>query len=260
MKLNVKSILDGFKLVGYILLLIADEVITVRSFYSVGEFFLAGFGGVIVLIGAWVFLDAIRRKGAEKWLKLIAWGGSVLLIVFLNWAFVLSSITVQSADVTSDTKAQTFATTTNERQITQALDTIDMYTRKLADLNKWQDKERKDISDRISEQNALIAELKPKKSLTSEVKENVKTTEVFRKMSTLFGGNESLTSSAWWILAFLVAQLFTVLAAPKANEDAPIVKRKRRRRRKPEVVPVAKTESERQLELFDEFDDVEVGK
>jgi hypothetical protein len=64
MKLHPATILNSFKLIGYVLLLGIDEAITVLSMLSVGhsvpeKIGLASFGFIIVLLGAWVFLSGM---------------------------------------------------------------------------------------------------------------------------------------------------------------------------------------------------------
>jgi hypothetical protein len=223
MKLHPASILNSFKLIGYVLLLGIDEAITVLSMLSVGhsvpeKIGLASFGFIIVLLGAWVFLSGIRSHGPERYIKLGAWVLSVFLVVSINWAFTRTMIRTQSSTV-SNTQADTeFDKQTREKQINGYLDKIETLTKKLDTVNVWREADRKAISDDIDKANAEIEKLKVKPTVTTI---EVNSVNVFEKMSAPVGGNQELISDLWWALLFTVAQIFTVLAAPKSDDKRP---------------------------------------
>jgi hypothetical protein len=237
MKLNVKQVLDAFKLIGYGLLLAVDEAITVLSMFSVGHSIpekigLAIFAFIIVLLGAWVFLSGIRAKGAERLIKLGAWVLSVVLIVAINWAFTRTMIQTQSSDTESVQTTTAKQTEVKQKQIDLSLKSIEVLQNRLAELNKWQDKERDSITKAITDENARLDKLMAKEETTTHKIEGVQAMNVFKKMS--LGTNSEIVSDLWWLLAFLVAQLFTVLAAPKSDDDVPMRRKRTPRVPKPE--------------------------
>lgn len=105
-----------------------------------------------------------------------------------------------------------------------------MLQSRLTELNKWQDRERLAITKAIDDENARLDRLMQKEETTVKKNETVQAVNVFKKMS--LGTNSEIVSDLWWLLAFLVAQLFTVLAAPKADEDQ---QTRHRRTRKPKA-------------------------
>jgi hypothetical protein len=218
----MKRLLDAFKLIGYGLLLLIDEAITVLSMWSVGHTLpekigLASFGFIIVLLGAWVFLSGIRAKGAERWVKLGAWVLSVCLIVAINWAFTRTMIRTQSSTVSTEQADTGFDERIRQTQIDGYLKQIEALTKKLDLVNVWREADRKAIAEDIDKANAAIKDLSIK-PLTYKT-QDVSSLNVFQKMSAPVGGNQDLIADLWWILVFLVAQLFTVLAAPKNDDE-----------------------------------------
>jgi hypothetical protein len=231
-RLNIKAALDAFKLIGYALLLFIDEGITVLAMWSVGHSLpekigLSAFGFIIVLLGAWVFLSGIRAKGPERYIKIGAWVLSVVLVVAVNWSFTRTMLRTQSSEIANEEQQTTMSAATKQRQIDLALKNIEVYTSKLDKLNQWQEKERTAITAAIDKENDKIDKLSEVAAIVHK-SESVQSMNIFRKMSEHIGGDQDLTADLWWLLAFVVAQVLTVLAAPKT--DAPVPKRRRRRR------------------------------
>ena len=79
-----------------------------------------------------------------------------------------------------------------------------------------------------------IKELNKKPDTLIVSKEAEDSMNVFEEMAAPFGGDTKLVSRLWWLLLFVVAQVLTVIAAPKADEDAPTRRKRTPRASKPE--------------------------
>lgn len=240
MKLNISATLNAFKLVGYILLLLIDEGITVLSMWSVGhsdaeKIGLAAFGFIIVLLGAWVFLSGIRSKGPERVAKLSAWAVSVALIVSINWAFTRTMIRTQSSTVQSSQAETESDRKLRESRIESYQKQVDVLMKKLDIVNVWREADRAAIQKDIDDANAKIDKLSEKPEVKQD-EQQIQSMNVFEKMASPIGGNQELMADIWFVLVFLVAQLFTVLAAPK-SDDKPTRKRREHKPRESMSIP-----------------------
>jgi hypothetical protein len=256
-RLNVKSILDTFKLIGYGLLLVADAAITFLSMYSVGhiqwvKIILAIIGVIILLVGAWVFLTGIRAKGTEKIIKIGVWLFSLVLLVSANWAFTGSILENKTERTSTEKDSTKKEETTTEKFIALSFHNIEVYSAKIEKLNQWQERERESITKAIQAEKDTIKELNKKPDIVTILKESEDSMNIFEEMAAPLGGDTKLVSRLWWLLLFIVAQTLTVFAAPKT--DAPERKRKRRRRKARAVEPKPKEETQPELFQLDEFD------
>jgi hypothetical protein len=226
MKLNISAALDWLKFPSYIALLIGDIVIVFLSFQTSipnpdHKIIVGVVGCIIALVSAMAFLRGVRAKGFEKFICFFIWACSVVLIVLINWSYITVSARAQTAESQEIKNTETLISDTKAVQIKLALDNILALNKKLSELNRWQEKERNSISEEIKTQNDLINSLNVKSEDKIKSSGAIEAMQVFEKMSTITGGNKNATSDWWWIGLFFVAQVLTVIAAPKSDDKRP---------------------------------------
>jgi uncharacterized protein YlxW (UPF0749 family) len=251
----MKQILSLARWIAYILLLVTDITITVLSMISIGhnpveKTGLGIIGAVIVILGTYLFLTGIRSKSWERLIRLGSWILSVVLIVAINWAFTSTMLRTQTANLKDTQSEQSFDEQVRQKSIVTTQSEIDALTKKLSTVSIWMEKDRKAIASDLQTAKESLKELTSIKRV--EVNQVV-SMDVFGKMAA-FGISAETMSSFWWLLAFLVLQLFAVLTAPKPEEDAPV--KKKRRRRKPKPAAELKPEPAKEPELF-EWDELQ---
>ena len=253
----MKKILALARWIAYVLLLVTDITITVLSMISIGhnpveKTGLGIIGAVIVILGTYLFLTGIRAKSWERMIRLGAWILSVVLIVAINWAFTSTMLRTQTANSKDTQSEQSFDEQVRQKSIVTTQSEIDVLTKKLSIVNIWMEKDRKAITDDLRTAKESLKELTAVKRI--EVNQVV-SMDVFGKMAA-FGISAETMSSFWWLLAFLVLQLFSVLTAPKPEEDAPIKKKRRRRKPKPAIVPQPEKPKEPEEPGLFEWDEI----
>jgi len=227
----MKRILNIVRYIAYIIVLVVDGAITVLSMTSLGHtpmisIFLGIIGGAIVMLMTWMFLTGIRNKGIERVVKLGTWFLAVVLIVSLNWAFTSQNILIQTDASTTQKEDITFQVEFRKTQILSTQDQIEKLIEKESKLNIWQTDERQSINEAIEKARSELTILLDNKIELNE-KEIISALNVFDKMAVPLNWAAKDMSDLWWILAFLILQLFAVLTAPK-NEDDIEVKKKRK--------------------------------
>ena len=235
--MNIKSLLNRLRYIGYIIIIIVDCGITFLSMMSLGHNTIAGIGlgalgVVIVYLMTWVFLLGIRVKGIKSLIYLSAWILCCLLIISLNWAFTRQNITSQSFSISTGREDAAFDRQTRQREIESTMKQIDALVNKLDKVNVWREADRKAIDDDIKGARGRLAELR--KPVERSTDEGVGALSVFDKMAAPFGLKGQDASDWWWLIAFVALQLLAVLAAPKADEDASARRKRTPRASKPE--------------------------
>lgn len=232
----MKRILELSRWIAYVVLIVVDGIITVMSMWSLGNELahsigLGIIGAVLILLMTWVFLKGIRAKGVERGIYLGAWVLAVVLVVTLNWSFARTSLFAQASKAEASSEMAQIESDVRKREIESTQRQIDALVSKLETVSVWREKDREAIeADLVSAREHLAGLLKPVERNT----ERVSSVSVFKKMASPIGGNEEQTADFWWLLAFLLLQVFAVLAAPKGDEDAQTKVKRKKREKKPD--------------------------
>jgi hypothetical protein len=227
----MKRILETLRWIAYVFLISVDGIVTVISMASLGHkvehsVALGIIGAVLILLMTWVFLKGIRAKGIERGIFLGAWLLACVLVVSINWSFARQNLFTQTTTIIESREQEQFEESIRRREIESTQKEIDILIEKLEKVNIWREKDREQINTDIKSAKDRLDELK--KPIVKK-KETTSSMSIFSKMANLTGLNEEQTADLWWIVAFLILQVFAVLAAPKGEEDEKTIKQRKKR-------------------------------
>jgi hypothetical protein len=225
----MNKLLINVRWIAYAILILVDGIITVLSMSSLVQdrptsIGLGIIGAAIVLLMTWLFLSGIREKGTKRIIMLSSWLLGVIVVVSLNWAYTGTILRTQSQSVEINTSDESFDKGVKQKQINAIQTQIDSLITQQSKLNQWQEKAREAIQKDIDGDNDKLAKLQDVGE-SKKIGKEVSAINVFDKMAKPMGWDSGTMSDLWWLMAFLMLQLFAVLTAPKGDEDEPEIQR-----------------------------------